>query len=204
MEDGKFTVYAGKSVALAEVFKYTVGKELILGPVICRLELSAPTEESTDGGRLAMQHMSIVPEGGGPTVVIGTAYQLDRLAANRELRNRDPRPARAGRFAVLSIGLMRRSLAGRWCPAFLAQRLVHQRCQPLGGGLHRFLSHRIQSPPALGPLQAAFGHQLIDHQAGGWLAGILLGAACRAPQVAAVHRNCGVQLGERAIPSAAG
>jgi hypothetical protein len=83
MEDGKFTVYAGKSVALAEVFKYTVGKEPILGPVICRLELSAPTEESTDGGRLAMQHMSIVPEGGGPTVVIGTAYQLDRLAELR-------------------------------------------------------------------------------------------------------------------------
>ncbi|HJX51556.1 MAG TPA: hypothetical protein VJ801_02210, partial [Polyangia bacterium] len=83
MEDGKFTMYAGKSVALAEVFKYTVGKEPILGPVICRLELSAPTEESTDGGRLAMQHMSIVPEGGGPTVVIGTAYQLDRLAELR-------------------------------------------------------------------------------------------------------------------------
>ena len=83
MEDGKFTVYAGKSVALAEVFKYTVGKEPIVGPVICRLELSAPTEESTDGGRLAMQHMSIVPEGGGPTVVIGTAYQLDRLAELR-------------------------------------------------------------------------------------------------------------------------
>jgi hypothetical protein len=83
MEDGKFTVYAGKSVALAEVFKYTVGKEPILGPVICRLELSAPTEESTDGGRLAMQHVSIVPEGGGPTVVIGTAYQLDRLVELR-------------------------------------------------------------------------------------------------------------------------
>ena len=83
MEDGKFTVYAGKSVALAEVFKYTVGKEPILGPVICRLELSAPTEESTDGGRLAMQHVSIVPEGGGPTVVIGTAYQLDRLVEMR-------------------------------------------------------------------------------------------------------------------------
>ena len=83
MEDGKFTVYAGKSVALAEVFKYTVGKEPILGPVICRLELSAPTEESTDGGRLAMQHVSIVPEGGRPTVVIGTAYQLDRLVELR-------------------------------------------------------------------------------------------------------------------------
>jgi hypothetical protein len=83
MEDGKFTVYAGKSVALAEVFKYTVGKEPIVGPVICRLELSAPTEESTDGGRLAMQHVSIVPEGGGPTVVIGTAYQLDRLVELR-------------------------------------------------------------------------------------------------------------------------
>jgi len=83
MEDGKFTVYAGKSVALAEVFKYTVGKDPIVGPVICRLELSAPTEESTDGGRLAMQHVSIVPEGGGPTVVIGTAYQLDRLAEMR-------------------------------------------------------------------------------------------------------------------------
>jgi hypothetical protein len=44
MEDGKCTVYAGKSVAMAEVFGYTVGKEPIPGPVRCRLELSAPTE----------------------------------------------------------------------------------------------------------------------------------------------------------------
>ena len=55
MEDGKFTMFAGKSVALAEVFKFTVGKELFVGPAVCRLELSSPTEESTDGGRLAVQ-----------------------------------------------------------------------------------------------------------------------------------------------------
>jgi hypothetical protein len=69
---------------LAEVFKFTLGKEPFLGPVVCRLELSSPTEESTDGGRLAVQHVSIVPEGGGPTVVIGTAFQIDRLAEVRQ------------------------------------------------------------------------------------------------------------------------
>jgi len=103
MEDGKFTVYAGKSVALAEVFKYTVGKEPIVGPVICRLELSAPTEESTDGGRLAMQHVSIVPEGGGPTVVIGTAYQLDHLVELRpyaSVADTYKKRLRAGSFPV--------------------------------------------------------------------------------------------------------
>lgn len=84
MEDGKLTMYAGKSVALAEVFKFTLGKEPFVGPVVCRLELSAPAEESTDGGRLAVQHVSIVPEGGGPTTVIATAYQVDRLAQGRQ------------------------------------------------------------------------------------------------------------------------
>ena len=84
MEDGKFTMYAGKSVALAEVFKFTVGKELFIGPAVCRLDLSAPSEESTDGGRLAVQHVSIVPEGGGPTTVMATAYQVERRAEVRQ------------------------------------------------------------------------------------------------------------------------
>jgi hypothetical protein len=84
MEDGKFTMYAGKSVALAEVFKFTVGKEPFVGPTVCRLELSAPSEESTDGGRLAVQHVSIAPENGGPATVIATAYQVDRRAEARQ------------------------------------------------------------------------------------------------------------------------
>ena len=84
MEDGKFTMYAGKSVALAEVFKFTVGKELFVGPTVCRLELSAPSEESTDGGRLAIQHVSIVPESGGPTTVMATAYQVEQRAEGRQ------------------------------------------------------------------------------------------------------------------------
>jgi hypothetical protein len=84
MEDGKFTMFAGKSVALAEVFKFTVGKEPFSGPTVCRLELSAPSEESTDGGRLAVQHVSIVPDGGGPTTVIATAYQVQQRAELRQ------------------------------------------------------------------------------------------------------------------------
>jgi len=84
MEDGKFTMFAGKAVALAEVFKFTVGKEPFVGPSVCRLELSAPTEESTDGGRLAVQHVSIVPESGGPSTVIVTAYQVERRAEARQ------------------------------------------------------------------------------------------------------------------------
>jgi len=84
MEDGKFTVFAGKSVALAEVFKFTLGREVFVGPSVCHLELSAPTEESTDGGRLAVQHVSIVPEGGGAATVIATAYQVDHRAEARQ------------------------------------------------------------------------------------------------------------------------
>ena len=84
MEDGKFTMYAGKSVALAEVFKYTVGKDPFVGPTVCRLELSAPSEESTDGGRLAVQHVSIVPEAGGPSTLIATVYQVEQRAEGRQ------------------------------------------------------------------------------------------------------------------------
>jgi hypothetical protein len=83
MEDGKFTMFAGKAVALAEVFKFTLGQETFVGPSICRLELSAPTEQSTDGGRLAVQHVSIVPENGGPTTVMATLYQVQRRAEAR-------------------------------------------------------------------------------------------------------------------------
>jgi hypothetical protein len=45
--------------------------------------LSAPDGESTAGGKLALQHISLVPEGGGPTLVIGSANTVDKHAELR-------------------------------------------------------------------------------------------------------------------------
>lgn len=71
---------AGKAVSLAEMFGAQFEKGLD-GPVRYKLELSAPDGPSTEGGKKALQHIKLVPEGGGPTIVIGSA-SLTRMAAD--------------------------------------------------------------------------------------------------------------------------
>lgn len=84
MEEQKRTVFAGKAFGLAELFKHTVGKErLEVGPVTYVPELSAPEGESTGGGKQSLQHIALVPQGGGATLVIGTA---DLVGQRAELR----------------------------------------------------------------------------------------------------------------------
>lgn len=76
-------MFASKAIGLAEVFKGTVGKTRLEGSVSYSVELSAPEGDSTGGGMQAMQHISLVPDGGGPTVVIGMANQATRRAELR-------------------------------------------------------------------------------------------------------------------------
>jgi hypothetical protein len=70
--DYKYTQVAAKAVSLSELFaaRFERGLE---GPVRFKLELSAPDGPSTAGGKQALQHIKLVPEGGGPNVVIGSA-----------------------------------------------------------------------------------------------------------------------------------
>jgi hypothetical protein len=75
----KYTQVAAKAVSLAELFeaRFAAGFE---GPARFRVELASPDGPSTAGGKQALQHIKLVPEGGGTTIVIGSA-SLARYAA---------------------------------------------------------------------------------------------------------------------------
>lgn len=69
---------------LAAMFKALFGKHRLAGgETPYAVTLAAPEGESTAGGKLALQHISLVPEGGGPTIVIGSA---NGAAKQAELR----------------------------------------------------------------------------------------------------------------------
>ena len=72
MATQKYTIVAAKAVSLAELFAAHFEKGLD-GPVHFRVELSAPDGPSTGGGKQALQHLKIIPDGGGMAVVIGQA-----------------------------------------------------------------------------------------------------------------------------------
>jgi len=68
----KYTVVAAKAFSLAEIFAASFERGLD-GPVHFKVELSAPEGPSTAGGKQALQHIKLVPDGGGPATVIGSA-----------------------------------------------------------------------------------------------------------------------------------
>jgi hypothetical protein len=68
----KYTDVAKKALSLHEVFAAGFAKG-IDGPVHYGVELSAPDGPSTGGGKQALQHIKLIPDGGGMAVVIGSA-----------------------------------------------------------------------------------------------------------------------------------
>jgi hypothetical protein len=89
MAEVKHTMFAGMAFGLAELFKHSVGKQRLKGDVSYSVELSAPEGESTAGGKQALQHVKLVPDGAGPTLVIGTANAVEKLAELRTYKHVD-------------------------------------------------------------------------------------------------------------------
>jgi|tagenome__1003787_1003787.scaffolds.fasta_scaffold20381739_1 hypothetical protein len=89
MAEVKHTMFAGMAFGLAELFKHSVGKKRLSGPVPYGVELSAPDGPSTAGGKQALQHVKLVPEQGGPTLLIGTANAVDKTAELRTFKHVD-------------------------------------------------------------------------------------------------------------------
>jgi hypothetical protein len=89
MAEVKHTMFAGMAFGLAELFKHSVGKKRLAGPVVYNVELSAPEGESTAGGKQALQHVKLVPERGGPTLLIGTANAVEKAAELRSYKHVD-------------------------------------------------------------------------------------------------------------------
>jgi hypothetical protein len=83
MGESKHTMFASKAVGLAEMFNYAMAKHRLDGPVGYVAQLSAPDGPSTEGGKQALQHVKLVPEGGGPTLVIGSAHLVEQTAELR-------------------------------------------------------------------------------------------------------------------------
>jgi hypothetical protein len=83
MSDPKRTAFAMQALGLAETFNLMLQAERVKGPVTYRVELSAPDGMSTAGGKQATQHVKLVPEGGGTTIVAGSANQAENWAELR-------------------------------------------------------------------------------------------------------------------------
>jgi hypothetical protein len=83
MSDPKRTAFAMQALSLAETFNVMLQAERVKGPVTYRVELSAPDGMSTAGGKQATQHVKLIPEGGGTTIVAGSANQAEKWAELR-------------------------------------------------------------------------------------------------------------------------
>ena len=76
---------ATKAISLAELFRFVVGPERIAGAPPYRAELAAPEGESTGGGKQAVQHVNLVPDGAEGTVIVAGA--ANQVAQTAELRS---------------------------------------------------------------------------------------------------------------------
>jgi hypothetical protein len=86
MSEGNRTRFAMQALTLADTFNLMMSAERVKGPITYKVELSAPDGMSTAGGKQATQHVKLVPEGGGATVVAGSANQAENWA---ELRSHE-------------------------------------------------------------------------------------------------------------------
>lgn len=78
----KYTAVAARALSLVELFDARF-KNGLPGPVAFKVELSAPDGPSTGGGKQALQHVTLVPQGGGPSIVIGSADSSKEIAEFR-------------------------------------------------------------------------------------------------------------------------
>lgn len=78
----KLTMVAQQAVGFADLFR-AIFADGLQGPVPYRVELSEPDGPSTAGGKLALQHIKLVPQGKGATLLIGSANTVEKTAELR-------------------------------------------------------------------------------------------------------------------------
>lgn len=83
-EKNRHTVFAAQAIGLADMFHMMFAKvKLEGGGTSYVLELSTPEGESTGGGKQALQHIRLAPEGGGATLTAGSVHSVDKKAELR-------------------------------------------------------------------------------------------------------------------------
>jgi hypothetical protein len=80
MAEQKRTQFAMQALGFAELFNIKVGDQPVSGH---RVQLTAPEGPSTGGGKQSVQHISLIPPGGGSVVVAGSADQVEKKAEIR-------------------------------------------------------------------------------------------------------------------------
>ena len=122
MPDGNRTMFAMKALTLADTFNMTLGKERVQGPITYRVELSAPDGMSTAGGKQATQHVKLVPEGGGATVVAGSANQAESWAELRSFEHLQVLHAQRWKGAELPVNRVQYNEVMQKVRAFFSER----------------------------------------------------------------------------------
>jgi hypothetical protein len=83
----KHTIFASQALGLAAMFQALTSKHRLGTAPAYLPQLAAPDGPSTAGGKQALQHVSLIPEGGGDTIVIGTANTVEKRAELRSYRH---------------------------------------------------------------------------------------------------------------------
>ncbi len=83
----KHTIFASQALGLAAMFQALTSKHRLGGSPAYLPQLAAPDGPSTAGGKQALQHVSLIPEGGGDTIVIGSANTVEKRAELRSYRH---------------------------------------------------------------------------------------------------------------------
>jgi len=128
----KYTIVAAKAVSLAELFAAHFEKGLD-GPVHFRVELSAPDGPSTAGGKQALQHMKLIPDGGGMAVVIGSADTTRGVAEVRTYEHVASLYAQRFRGAPIPVDVTRYYELGQGLATFFRAMNMQVTFADLGG-----------------------------------------------------------------------
>jgi hypothetical protein len=83
----KHTIFASQALGLAAMFQALTSKHRLGGSPAYLPQLAAPDGPSTAGGKQALQHVSLIPEGGGDTIVIGNANTVEKRTELRSYRH---------------------------------------------------------------------------------------------------------------------
>ena len=84
MSEAKHTEFAMKAVDLGELFLLMCGSDVLrTAQGDYTAQLSVPEGLSTGGGKQALQHVMLVPEDAGTTLVVGNVSQTDKTVALR-------------------------------------------------------------------------------------------------------------------------
>lgn len=132
---GNRTQFAMQALTLADTFNMMMSGERVKGPINYRVELSAPDGMSTGGGKQATQHVKLVPEGGGATVVAGSANQAENWAELRTFQHLQVAHAQRFKGAEVPVNRVQYNELLQKLREFFTTRGLTVRTAPLPAGV---------------------------------------------------------------------